>query len=369
MKSKRIQSIDALRGLIMIIMALDHTRDFFHFDAFVHDPLDLMYSPYPLFLTRWITHFCAPTFIFLTGAAAYLYGLKHTPGQLSKFLLTRGLWLILLELTVMHFGWLFASRFNTVILQVIWAIGISMVFLSIIVRLPYTIILITGLAIVFLHNMTDSIHFTDGTFANDIWTLLHQEGGFKIAGGITVFVLYPILPYLGLICAGYAFGKLFGPDIDSQKRKKALLWIGSSCIILFLVLRFTNLYGDPHPWTYQRPYRYTFASFINCNKYPVSLLFALMTLGPSILLLCFFEAVQNRVTNFLATIGKVPMFYYIAHLYLIHIAAALSGAGNKLHLWGVYLVWIGIIIILYLPCVWYGKYKSAHPEKVWLSYL
>jgi uncharacterized membrane protein len=369
MKSSRIQSIDALRGLIMIVMALDHTRDFFHFDAPVHDPLNLLYSPVDLFLTRWITHFCAPTFIFLTGLSAYLYSLKHTKSQLSKFLFTRGVWLILLELTVIHFGWVFLSRNNVVILQVIWAIGMSMVFLSLMVRLPYRAILVIGLAIIFLHNLLDAIHFTYGTFLNDLWILLHQEGAFPVSSHIRVFLLYPILPYFGLISVGYTFGKLFAPEVDSSRRKKILLWLGSSCIALFVILRYINLYGDPYPWEHQIAFRYTVLSFINCNKYPVSLLFALMILGPSILFLYFLEGIQNRITKILVTIGKVPMFYYVVHIYLIHCVAFFTGATNKLHLWAVYLVWLSVVIVLYFPCVWYGKYKFTHPEKWWLSYI
>lgn len=374
MKS-RIQSIDALRGLVMIIMALDHIRDFFHYDAFKHNPLDLLYSPYPLFLTRWITHFCAPAFIFITGISAYLYGLKHTKGQLSKFLFTRGLWLIFLEFTVIHTGWLFNFDYNHIILQVIWAIGISMVFLSLMVKFPNIVILFTGMAIVFLHNLVDlhfiagKINFAEGTFANDLWILLHHKGGFSITQHINVFVMYPIFPYLGLICTGYAFGKLFSPETDSQKRKKALLLAGSLCIIVFIVLRYANIYGDPAPWSIQIPSRYDFASFINTTKYPVSLLFALMTLGPSILFLYFFENIQNGLTKILITIGKVPMFYYIIHLYLIHTIAVCTGTTNKLHLWAIFPIWMAVVGVLYFPCQWYGKYKSAHPEKRWLSYL
>jgi uncharacterized membrane protein len=378
MKPSRIQSIDALRGLIMIIMALDHIRDFFHYDAFIHNPLDLLYSPVDLFLTRWITHFCAPTFIFLTGLSAYLYGLKHTKNELSKFLFTRGLWLIFLEVTLIAFGWQFQIQFNTFILMVIWAIGISMVFLALISRLPYIVVLITGLAIVFLHNLTDTVHFTDGSLLNDFWMVLHTQGVIHITEHIKVFIFYPILPYLGLICVGYAFGKLFSPAMEPQKRKKALLWIGLSCITLFVIVRYINIYGDPHPWEHQVALRYTILSFLNCNKYPVSLLFALMILGPSILFLYFFEGIQNGLTKILTTIGKVPMFYYILHLYLIHTIAFLTekpddqspmGVDGKFHLWTVYLIWFGVVLVLYMPCKWYGKYKSEHPEKWWLSYL
>lgn len=378
MKSSRIQSIDALRGLVMIVMALDHTRDFFHYDAFVHDPLNLLYSPVDLFLTRWITHFCAPTFIFLTGLSAYLYGLKHTKNQLSKYLFTRGLWLIFLEFTIIAFAWFFKFNFANPTLMVIWAIGISMIFLSGMIRLPYWTIIITGLAIVFLHNLTDNVHFVQGSFINDLWTVLHIMGEIRVSQNFGIFIFYPVLPYMGLICLGYALGKLFSPEVDSTKRKKALLWIASFCILLFIVLRYINIYGDPHPWQYQIATRYTVLSFLNCNKYPVSLLFALMTLGPSILFLYFFEGIQNRLTKILTVIGKVPMFYYIVHLYLIHTIAFLTESesstspfhlAGRFHLWTVYLIWIGIVSVLYFPCRWYGKYKSAHPEKWWLSYL
>lgn len=378
MKPSRIQAIDALRGLVMIIMALDHIRDFFHFDSFLHNPLDLLYSPADLFLTRWITHFCAPTFIFLTGLSAYLYGLKHTKNELSWFLFTRGVWLIFLEITIVAFGWFFSFRFHNLTLMVIWAIGISMVFLALMSRLPYAVILVVGLLIVFLHNLADGIHVEQGNFINDLWMVLHQQGEIHFTQNFGAFIFYPILPYLGLICLGYAFGKLFSPETEPSKRKKSLLWIGISSIILFIIIRFTNLYGDPHPWEHQIAFRYTVLSFINCNKYPVSLLFALMILGPSILFLYFFEGVQNGLTKVLITIGKVPMFYYIIHIYLVHTIAFITeqtnpdspmGVTPKFHLWTVYLIWFGVVGVLYLPCKWYGKYKSAHPEKWWLSYI
>ena len=377
MKSFRIQSIDALRGLIMIVMALDHIRDYFHYDAFVHDPLNLLYSPADLFLTRWITHFCAPTFIFLTGLSAYLYGQKHTKNELSKFLFTRGLWLVFLELTVVAFGWSFSFNFSHPSLMVIWAIGWGMIFLALMCRLPYIVVLVTGLAIVFLHNLTDNVQFADGTWINDVWTILHVQARLTISDGFKPFVLYPLLPYFGLICLGYAFGKLFSSETEAPVRKRALLWIGTGSIVLFIVLRYINIYGDPHPWQYQVATRYTILSFINCNKYPVSLLFALMILGPSILFLYVFDGIRNKLTGFLTTIGKVPMFYYILHIYLIHTIAFLTeGPGNgpfhlagRFHLWTVYLIWISVVLVLYYPCKWYGKYKSTHPEKWWLSYI
>lgn len=359
-------------------MALDHTRDFFHYDAFIHDPLNLLYSPVDLFLTRWITHFCAPTFIFLTGLSAYLYGLKHTKNQLSKFLFSRGLWLIFLEITIIAFAWFFNFNFSNPTLMVIWAIGISMVFLAFMIRLPYVAIIITGLAIVFLHNLTDTIRFATGSIINDLWMVLHVQGEMHISQHFGIFVFYPVLPYLGLICLGYASGKLFSPEVDSPKRRKVLLWLGTLCVVLFIVLRYINVYGDPYPWEYQIATRYTILSFINCNKYPVSLLFALMTLGPSILFLYFFDGVQNRLTKILTTIGKVPMFYYVVHLYLIHTIAFLTERASNIspfqlagrfHLWTVYIIWLGVVSVLYFPCRWYGKYKATNPEKWWLSYL
>jgi len=379
MSSTRIQSIDALRGLVMIVMALDHTRDFFHYDAFIHDPLNLLYSPVDLFLTRWITHFCAPTFIFLTGLSSYLYGLKHTKSELSRFLFTRGLWLIFLELTVVAFGWFFSFSFlANETLMVIWAIGISMIFLAGMIQLPYKAIMITGVLIVFLHNLTDNVHFTQGSIINDLWMVLHVMGEIRISQNVGIFIFYPVLPYLGLICLGYAFGKLFNPEVDTLKRKRILVWIGVSCIILFVVVRYVNIYGDPHPWKYQVSTRYTILSFINCTKYPVSVLFSLMILGPAILLLYFLEGVQNGLTKILTTIGKVPMFYYIIHLYLIHTVAFLTETASnstpfhlagRFHLRTVYFIWFAVVLILYFPCQWYGKFKTAHPEKWWLSYL
>jgi uncharacterized membrane protein len=378
MKPSRIQSIDALRGLVMIVMALDHIRDFFHYDAALHSPVDLHSTTAALFLTRWVTHFCAPTFIFLTGLSAYLYGQKHSSKELTRFLFTRGAWLIFLEVTVVAFGWFFDFNIHGPVLMVIWAIGAAMIFLSLVVQLPYLAIVAVGVAITFFHNLGDNVHFTNGTFVNDIWIMLHGPGRIQISEQFRLNCFYPLLPYFGLICLGYAFGKLFGSDTAPEKRKKALLWIGTSCIALFVVLRFLNVYGDPQPWEHQSQPLFTVLSFINCTKYPVSLLFALMILGPSILFLYFFEGIQNRFTKILTTIGKVPMFYYIIHIYLIHTLAILTENSDPLkfmkvdgrfHLWTIYLIWVGVILLLYMPCQWYGRYKSAHPEKWWLSYL
>ena len=377
MKLSRLQSIDALRGLVMIIMALDHIRDFFHFDSVLHDPTNLENSSPVLFMTRWITHFCAPTFIFLTGLSAFLYAQKHTRNQLSRFLLTRGLWLIFLEVTLISFGWFFNLRLHDPILMVIWAIGISMVFLSLMVRLPYRVIAGVGLAIVFLHNFADGLRFVPGSSMSSVWTLLHVPGRIVISENLAIMVLYPVLPYFGLICLGYAFGRVFTPAVDPVRRQRILFFTGLSAIILFIALRFLN-FGDPGRWSQQDSLINTMLSFIDCNKYPVSLAFALMTLGPSILFLAFCGNIQNKFTAVLAIFGKVPMFYYILHIYLIHAIALVTEGSNpasflhvnpKFHLWTVYIIWMGVVLALYLPCKWYGKYKAAHHEKKWLSYL
>jgi uncharacterized membrane protein len=378
MKTPRIQSIDALRGLVMIVMALDHIRDFFHYDSALHDPTNLQDTSPLLFFTRWITHFCAPTFILLTGLSAYLYGLKHTKKELSRFLLTRGLWLILLEVTVVAFGWFFTLRIHNPILMVIWAIGISMVFLALMVRLPYWTVVVTGALLVGFHNLSDGMQFPPGTFMNGLWTLLHVQGRIVFSPDFALFCFYPVLPYFGLICLGFGLGKLFGPEVAASTRKKTLLFSGVSAIVLFALLRSLNSFGDPGHWASQDTPLYTLLSFVNCNKYPVSLLFALMTLGPALVFLSISEGVQNGVTRILVTIGKVPMFYYILHIYLIHTLALLTEEPNPnsfmhitphFHLRSVYLIWIGIVAALYFPCKWYGTYKAAHPEKKWLSYL
>ncbi|HTB07138.1 MAG TPA: heparan-alpha-glucosaminide N-acetyltransferase domain-containing protein [Bacteroidia bacterium] len=365
-KAARITSIDLLRGIIMVIMALDHTRDFFHFDVIHNSPENLYTTSVYLFFTRWITHYCAPTFIILAGISAYLYGQR--PGvNLSRFLLTRGLWLILVELIVIRYGWMSIFLSLHFVFQVIWAIGISMIFLSLIRRLPYIVILTIGLLIIFLHNLTDGIVYDGSSPLGILWTLLHVQGMVNI-GAVHIYVFYPVLPYFGLISVGYCLGKLFTPSTSVQMRKRVLLFAGLSCIGLFIVLRYINIYGDPQPWSKQFEPLFTFISFIRVCKYPCSLLFILMTVGPALLFLRFFENTNNAITKIFLVFGRVPMFYYILHLYIIHFLAMAMG-GNKYHLWQVYIIWLGIVTSLYFPCKWYSTYKSSHPSKWWLSYL
>lgn len=366
-KKSRIASIDLLRGIIMVIMALDHVRHLWHFDAHLHNPEDIETTTPLLFFTRWITHFCAPVFIFLTGAGAFLYSQK--PGsKASWFLFTRGLWLILLEATVFTFGWQFEWN-SRVLLLVIWAIGMSMIFLSLMIRLPYLVILITGLALLFLHNLTDDFHPSEGTIMEKIWIVLHQPGKINMTDNFNLFMLYPLLPYFGLICLGYSVGKLYSAGYNSEKRRRILLMAGSLSVAGFVILRFFNLYGDPSTYATQQGFSHSLMKFLRITKYPVSLQFAMITIGPSLIFLAISEKFKGWLSNFFIVFGKVPMFYYILHIYLIHGISWATGGDNRASLTVVYLGWILVIGILYFPCRWYAQYKSSHPEKRWLSYI
>ncbi|HSZ85974.1 MAG TPA: heparan-alpha-glucosaminide N-acetyltransferase domain-containing protein [Puia sp.] len=388
---KRINSIDLLRGIIMVIMAIDHVRDFFHITASTDSPTNLATTTPQLFFTRWITHFCAPVFIFLAGTSIYLQGLRKTKSELSFFLIKRGTWLLLIEFFVMSFLFTFNPFYNVIILQVIWAIGISMVILGLMVWLPFRVILITGLIIVFAHNLLDYPEAARNGDVGVLWNLAHA-GFFK---RLTLFpkhfvmILYPFLPWTGVMFCGYCLGKLFEPQVDASKRRKILIILGVLLTVLFIVLRFINQYGDRSHWSYQKNGMFTLLSFLNLTKYPPSLMYLCMTLGPSIILLAFFEKIKNKVTDFFIVFGRVPFFYYIIHFFLIHflclVTFFIEGYGKKdiipeqspflfrpdnfgFSLWGVYAVWLFIIIVLYPLCKKYGEYKKTH-HQWWLSYL
>ena len=393
---KRIDSIDIIRGLAMVIMALDHVRDYFHIGANTDDPLNLATTSPALYFTRWITHFCAPIFVFLSGTSIYLQSLRKTKKELGIFLLKRGLWLIIAEWTIIAFAWTFNTNFNILPLQVIWAIGISMFILGLLIlaRLSYSLILALGILIVAGHNLLDIPESKPGFEAGFWWDLLHH-GVFKlypIGDNRVLMMVYPFLPWTGLMMLGYCAGKLFTPSFSPEARKKLLLQMGGGLIALFVVLRFINLYGDPVPWTKQDSPFYTFLSFLKINKYPPSLLYLCITIGPALILLALIESIKNRFTGFMVTFGRTAFFYYILHLYLIHVVAAIfffarghsfaearnvgkkfpfmyvaPGEGNGLLV--VYAVWLGVILLLYPLCKKYDRYKTAHKEKWWLSYL
>ena len=389
-KSTRIISLDVLRGIVMVVMALDHVRDYFHLGAMYNDPTNLETTTPVLFFTRFITHFCAPVFIFLAGTSAFLYGRNKTKNQLFRFLFTRGVWLVFIELTLMTTLWWFDLSYGFFNLQVIWAIGLCMIILSFLIYLPKKVLIIIGLLLVFGHNALDGVTAEGTSFGSIIWYILHQSN-FVQLGDRYVSFLYPILPWIGVIALGYAFGNLYHREFHSKLRKKWLLWLGLGSIVLFFVIRGINIYGNMTPWEVQDEATYTILSFLNVTKYPPSLLFLLITLGPAILFLYIAENWRNAVADFFLVFGRVPFFYYVIHVFVIHVAAmigllitgkdwklmilsndtiesgVLSDYGYSLGV--VYLVWIGIVLFLYPFSKWYMTYKANNRDKWWLSYL
>jgi uncharacterized membrane protein len=389
-KSRRIESIDLLRGIVMLIMAIDHARDYFHGSAYLFDPTDLTHTSGPIFFTRWITHFCAPVFMLLAGVSASLYGLKKGRSALSFFLFTRGAWLVGAELFIVTLGWTFNFLYPVFILQVIWAFGISMITLSALIFLDKKVILFIGVVFVAGHNLLDAVHVPGQGASSILWLALHEQGPFAI-GPFSFFMGYPLLPWIGIIALGYCFGELYAPDHDPAKRKKTLLSLGLGASVLFILLRYSNVYGDHAKWSVQKNGFFTLMSFLNTTKYPPSLLYILMTLGPAVLFLAFAEGPLNGLTRRITVFGRVPMFFYLVHIFLLH-AAAMVAATISGHRWSdmiltgwvtsnpqlkgygyglitVYLVWIVLILLLYPLCKWYDNYKRTHAQQWWLSYL
>ena len=387
----RITSIDFLRGTIMIIMALDHVRDYLYAGSFLFDPLDLTKTSGILFFTRWITHFCAPIFMLLAGTSAYLIGQKKTKNELSVFLLKRGLWLIFLEMIVVNFGWNFNITFPMFLFITIWALGISMIVLAALIHLPKKLILGICIIIVAGHNLLDNIHVTGNSLPAFGWSLLHDQRFFTWHKEI-LLVGYPIIPLVAIMPLGYFLGSWYTADYNIQKRQRNLLILGSLAIASFIVLRYTNLYGDPVKWSVQKNAFFTFLSFIKVNKYPPSLLYVLLTLGGAFLFLSFTEKLKGAVVKVVSVYGRVPMFYYLIHIYVIHLVAMIASAflpGQDWKIWILtkpiwfttdlkgygfslpvaYLIWIGLVIALYPVCKRYDAYKQANKGKWWLSYL
>jgi uncharacterized membrane protein len=383
--STRIESIDLLRGIVMIIMALDHVRDYFHADAFLFNPLDLQKTNVALFATRWITHLCAPVFVFLAGTSAFLVGSRKGKRALSSFLFKRGLWLLVLEFTVINFAWFFNINFELMALTVIWALGVSMIVLGVAIHLPFKVILALGVILVFGHNLLDSIHI-DSVW----WSLLHEQSGFQL-GHFFVYVGYPLLPWIGTMFLGYSFGSLYLPSVNAGQRKKLLLQLGTAATLLFIILRITDVYGEPYKWATQESGAFTLLSFMNVTKYPPSLLYLLITLGPSLIFLGLSENLKGKIAQYVISLGRVPMFYYIVHIAFVHFIALfaakatgfdfsdmvfntwvtdspnLKGYGFSLGI--TYLVWIAVVLVLMPLCIWYDGYKIRNKEKWWLSYL
>jgi len=395
----RIQSIDVLRGIVMVIMALDHVRDFF-FKADVSgggasvalDPTNLATTTPALFFTRWITHFCAPTFLFLSGTSVFLMGQTKTKSELSLFLIKRGFWLVLVELFIITLAWTFNPFYNLFILQVIWAIGISMILFGLIIQLPFWFIFFLGFVIVFGHNLLDypgiNKNLKGGWLADLVY--FSNFSVYTISKNHLFLIVYAFLPWWGVMMLGYCFGKLYGKTFDAMRRRKMLLMMGTGLIFLFIIIRLLKGYGDPFPMSQQpRGTVFTVLSFFNVNKYPPSLAFLSMTLGAAMLLLMFLENIRNNVTDFFRIYGRVPMLYYILHLYIIHAVAVIvffaqgfstseivtknnpflfKPPGFGFGLVGVYAVWLFVFLVLYPVCRKYDRYKSTH-RQWWVSYL
>jgi uncharacterized membrane protein len=379
----RIEAIDVVRGVIMILMALDHVRDFFGNSGL--NPTDPATTTVPLFFTRWITHFCAPVFFLLTGTGAYLSLRKQTKPELSRFLFTRGLWLIFLELTVTRcLGWQFNFDYHVTMLIVLWALGWAMIVLSILVYLPASVVTAFGVVMIATHNLLDSVDSS-----NPFWSILHSPNVIVNQPGRVVRVIYVLIPWIGVTAAGYGLGQIYSRP--STRRKAFLLPLGIGLTAAFLVLRGVDVYGDPLPWSTQKSAVFTALSFLNTTKYPPSLLYLLMTLGPALLFLWAVDAGTPRWLRPALIVGKVPMFYYLSHIPLIHLlaVAVCYARYGQVHWmfesptlrqfpitlppgWGyslpiVYLVWAVVVLTLYPLCRWFADLKGRRSD-AWLSY-
>ena len=380
---KRLVSIDLLRGLVMVLMALDHTRRFFHNAGF--NPLDIEQSNIPLFFTRWITHLCTPSFIFLAGVAAYLSLQRgKTKQELTSFLLIRGFWLILLQLTVVSLVLTFNP--SVFITGVLWVIGWSMVILALLIQLPIPSLVILGIMLIVGHNLFDGVQAEQFGNFSWIWSFLHQRKIFEPIPGIRLSLSYPLIPWVGVMISGYVFGSVL-----TKTKTQRLGWLrnlGLGLIFSFVVIRGINIYGDPKPWSVQSTFWKTVLSFINCHKYPPSLAYLLITLGIAFLILYIFESKRLPLLQPLITFGRVPLFFYLIHFWLIRFSGTLlalpkygltaitlpyassSGMpddyGYDLH--HVYILWIVMLVILYPICNWFANYKSKH-KYWWLNYL
>ncbi|ANJ00756.1 hypothetical protein A8O14_06400 [Polynucleobacter wuianus] len=378
----RLNSIDFVRGFVLVIMVLDHTRDFFN--ASPQDPSATL-DPF-IFFTRWITHICAPVFMLLTGTAAALYASKvSSTKQVSYFLLSRGLWLIFAELLIVRFAWMFSLNLDYFFLQVIFAIGGSMLALAMMVFMPRWLIASISLVMIFGHNAVDNVHASALGHYGFLWNLLHESGLLQFGSKLEILVLYPLVPWIGVVSIGYVMGSLYQMPQDSRIRYLKIM--GVILTVSFLILRWTNFYGNPVPWQMKGDTLGTIISFLNVEKYPPSLLFLLMTLGPACLLLAFAEKAQGIVVDFFTVFGRVPFFFYVTHLFLLHTLAVLyayyTGIGMNwlfgpitsakpenygIAIGSVYLIWPLVIIALYPPCKWFADLKQRRKDW-WLSYI
>ena len=393
-RRERLTFVDALRGLVMVIMALDHTRDFFHIGAMAFPPEDLSQTTPWIFLTRWVTHICAPVFVLLAGVGAWCKGQRDaSPAALSGFLASRGLWLVLVEITVMRVALNFSlSMQYPVLLLILWALGVSMLALAVLIHLPARALVLVSLALVVFHNTFDGVQAASLGSIGPWWTVLHQQGVI-VLGGLVFFVAYPVLPWIGVMGLGYCLGPML--TSPPERRQRFLMRLGLSLIALFVVVRLVNVYGDPAPWSSQPSAVFTVLSFLRTTKYPPSLQFLLMTLGPALVALAWFDRRGTRDGHPLVVIGRVPFFFYVLHFFALHVVCAVMarlrygadamafmfspvpsmGGSRELFppdfgysLGVTYLVWIGVVVALYPCCVWFARVKTRRREW-WLSYL
>lgn len=397
--TQRVNAVDLLRGVVMAIMLLDHTREFSHREFLNFDPGDLTKTNTLLFFTRWVTHFCAPVFVFLAGTGAYLQTMRgKSKPELSKFLIARGLWLILLELTLIRvIVWFnFDFRF-AFMLQVIWVIGVGLILLAGLIYLPLRAIAIGSIAMIVLHNLLDPIRVQSfpapgGPLPggwDSFWMILHQQGMIFLTPTVYGLALYPLIPWVGVLAAGYCFGAVY--QWEAAQRQRVLFRLGAGMLLAFVVLRGLNVYGDPSRWSVQKDAWFTVLSFLNVTKYPPSLLFLLLTLGAAILALPWFERMgQGRFSRVMITFGRVPLFFYVGQWLVVHGLAVLisylagqptgwlfvgpldqprPNPGNLgFSLWIVYALWFAGLLLLYPLCRWFAAVKHRRRDW-WLSYL
>jgi uncharacterized membrane protein len=387
--ARRVQSVDVLRGIVMIIMALDHVRDYF--GAASVNPTDIATTTVPLFFTRWITHICAPVFFLLTGTGAYLLSQRREKGKLSRYLVTRGLWLIVLEVVIMRcLAWQFNFDFRVTFLIVLWALGWAMITLALLVRWPPAVAAVFGLTLMLGHNLFDGISAASLGAARPIWQILHQPGLLLPGPEYWVLVAYPLVPWVGVTAVGYALGQVFTWE---PERRRTFLWrLGIGLTSAFVLLRWLNSYGDPQPWGVQQSPVFTLLSFLNTSKYPPSLLFLLMTLGPALLLLRAFDAGIPKWLRPATVYGRVPLFYFVLHVLLIHVLALVvlwlrydavhwafesptpdrfpftqpQGWPHPLPI--VYMMWLLVVALLWPVCRWFAALKTRRRDW-WLSYM
>ncbi len=386
---KRIHSIDIVRGLVMIIMALDHVRDLMHINSITQSPTDLATTTPLLFFTRWITYLCAPVFVFLAGSSAYIsLKNKNNISNTRSHLLKRGLWLLLLEFTVVNFGLFFDPGFHTLLFEVIASTGFGFIVLGLLIKLSPRLIGIIGLLIIGLHNLAPLAPFAEDSLVKTVLMPFFSPGAFPLNPGRVLVMGYPPIPWLGILLVGFAMGPYFSRPYSN--RNKLFLKTGLAALLLFIVIRYINIYGDSLPWSGQKSPMLTFLSFMNVTKYPPSLQFCLVTLGIMFLLLAVADRLSVRLKNIISVYGKVPLFYFIVHFYLIHIITLIvlflqgfhwqqlafttgtfgrpAGVESGLPLWAILLIWIAVVAALYQPCRWFGGYKARHTYW-WLRYI